>query len=80
LEHPRLSLTEFSEKVIKIIEDKNIVKIIKLIPTFKKGNNFQMNKFLETDDEIKRIIHQIFYRQNYRTKMRILLKTQLFQY
>jgi len=54
LEHPGL-VDEFSEKVIKIIEDKNIVKIIKLIPTFKKGNNFQMNKFLETDDELKEL-------------------------
>ena len=54
LEHPGL-LNQFSEKVIKIIEDKNIVKIIKLIPTFKKGNNFQMNKFLETDDELKEL-------------------------
>jgi hypothetical protein len=28
---------------------------MKLIPTFKKGNNFQMNKFLETDDELKEL-------------------------
>jgi len=54
LEHPSL-LDQFSEKVTKIIEDKNIIKIMKLIPTFKKGNSFQMNKFLETDDEIKEL-------------------------
>lgn len=54
LEHPNL-LDQFSEKVIKIIEDKNIIKVLKLIPTFKKGNNFYMNKFLETDDEIKEL-------------------------
>ena len=54
LEHPNL-FDQFSDKVIKIIEDKNIVKVLKLIPTFKKGNNFYMNKFLETDDEIKEL-------------------------
>jgi DNA primase len=54
LEHPNL-FDQFSEKVIKIIEDKNIIKVLKLIPTFKKGNNFYMNKFLETDDEIKEL-------------------------
>ena len=43
LEHPSL-LDQFNEKVTKIIEDKNIIKIMKLIPTFKKGNSFQMNK------------------------------------
>ena len=26
-----------------------------MIPTFKKGNSFQMNKFLETDDELKEL-------------------------
>jgi DNA primase len=54
LEHPNL-FDQFSEKVIKIIEDKNIIKVLKLIPTFKKGNNFYMNKFLETDDKIKEL-------------------------
>ena len=54
LEHPAL-LEQFSEKVIKIITDKNIIKILELIPQFKNGNNFQMNKFLEADDEIKEI-------------------------
>jgi hypothetical protein len=54
LEHPIL-FDQFSDKVIKIIEDKNIIKVLKLIPTFKKGNNFYMNKFLETDDKIKEL-------------------------
>ena len=59
LEHPGL-LEQFSEKVIKIIANKNVIKILELIPQFKNGNNFQMNKFLETDDEIK----DIFIRQS----------------
>ncbi len=59
LEHPGL-LEQFSEKVIKIIANKNVIKILGLIPQFKNGNNFQMNKFLETDDEIK----DIFIRQS----------------
>ena len=54
LEHPML-LDEFSEKVTKIIKDKIIIKMLELIPQFKNGNNFQINKFLEADEEIKNI-------------------------
>ena len=54
LEHPDL-FEEFSKEVFNIIENENIIKILKLIPKFKSGNGFQMNKFLECDDEIKNI-------------------------
>ena len=54
LEHPDL-FEEFSKEVLNIIKDEKIIKILKLIPKFKSGNRFQMNKFLECDDEIKNI-------------------------
>jgi len=54
LEHPDL-FEEFSKEILNIIENENIIKILKLIPKFKSGNGFQMNKFLECDDEIKNI-------------------------
>ena len=54
LEHPDL-FEEFSKEVLNIINDEKIIKILKLIPKFKSGNRFQMNKFLECDDEIKNI-------------------------
>lgn len=54
LEHPDL-FEEFSKEVLNIVKDEKIIKILKLIPKFKSGNRFQMNKFLECDDEIKNI-------------------------
>ena len=54
LEHPDL-FEEFSKEVLNIIKDEKIIKILKLIPKFKSGNRFLMNKFLECDDEIKNI-------------------------
>ncbi len=54
LEHPDL-LEEFIKEVLNIIKNENIIKMLKLIPKFKNGNSFQMNKFLEADDEIKNI-------------------------
>ena len=54
LEHPDL-LEEFIKEVLNIVKNENIIKMLKLIPKFKNGNSFQMNKFLEADDEIKNI-------------------------
>ncbi len=54
LEHPDL-LEDFNKKVFNIIKDENVIKMLGLIPKFKHGKNFQMNKFLEADDEIKNI-------------------------
>ena len=54
LEHPDL-LEEFSEKVFNIVQDKTIIKMLSLIPKFKNENSFQMNKFLDVDEEIKNI-------------------------
>ena len=54
LEHPDL-LEDFNKKVFNIIRDQNVIKMLELIPTFKSGDTFHMNKFLEADDEIKNI-------------------------
>ena len=54
MEHPDL-FEEFSKEILNIIENENIIKILKLIPKFKSENGFQMNKFLECDDEIRNI-------------------------
>ena len=54
LEHPDL-LEEFNNKVINIVKDENVRRMLELIPEFKKGDGFQMNKFLEADGEIKNI-------------------------
>ena len=48
LEHPAL-LDGFGNKIINLINNKDVKEMLDMIKNFKVNNKFQLNKFLETD-------------------------------
>ena len=54
LEHPGIFL-EFEDKILNIISNKEIKEMLQMIPTMKNRNKYYINRFLDSDDNKKRL-------------------------
>ena len=54
LEHPGIFI-EFKDKILNIVRNIEIKEMLQMIPTMKNGGKYHINKFLDSDDNKKKL-------------------------